>query len=203
MTTKPGSPLIRLILIAAVGFSTAAIAEPATAQTAGRALGFDTANFDKSVRPQDDFFRYVNGGWLKKTAIPADAASWGSFNVLNERSLEAMRALLEEAARGNAPAGSEQRKVGDLYSSFMDSARIESLGIAPLKAELATIAAITSTSQLPAAFAHFARVGVPRPIGVVVGPDQKQSSVNIVAIGQAGLGLPDRDYYLSSDARML
>ena len=88
------------------------------------------------------FFRFVNGGWIKRTAIPSDAPRWGTFDELDERSREAMHAILEEAARSNAPAGSEERKVGDFYASFMDSARVESLGVTPLKDELARIAAI-------------------------------------------------------------
>ncbi|MEO6529215.1 MAG: M13 family metallopeptidase [Gemmatimonadaceae bacterium] len=201
MTFRIHSATGRLTLVAAAAALSLASGAP-SAEAQGRALGVDTSSFDRSVRPQDDFFRYVNGGWLKKTPIPDDAASWGTFNELDERSREAMHTVLEEAARGGAPAGSEPRKVGDLYASFMDSARVESLGLAPLKGELAAIAAIATTSQLPTAFAHFARVGIPRPLGVGVGPDQKQSSVNIVLISQAGLGLPDRDYYLLQDARM-
>src|SRR6185312_6147576 len=95
---------------------------------------------------------------------------------------------------------SEQRKIGDLYTSFMDSAQVEKLGIAPLKPELATIARLSSTKQLPETFAHFARLGIQNPFAVGVGADPKASSVNIVQVGQSGLGLPDRDYYLRNDA---
>jgi predicted metalloendopeptidase len=190
--------------LALAGAAAVALVSPlARAGAQGRALGVDTASFDRSVRPQDDFFRFVNGGWLKRTAIPDDAASWGSFDVLDEQSREAMRTVLEDAARSDAPAGSEQRKVGDLYASFMDSARVESLGLAPLQGELAAIAAVTSPSQLPAAFAHFARIGIARPMSTAVGADQKKSSANIVQIAQSGLSLPDRDYYLKQDARMV
>jgi putative endopeptidase len=167
-----------------------------------RSLGIDTANFDRSVRPQDDLFRFVNGGWLKRTPIPSDAPRWGTFDELDERSRESMRAILEDAAKSNAPAGSEERKVGDFYASFLDSARIESLGAAPLKDELSRIAAVSSSAGLAPAFARLSRIGVARPFGVGVGPDQKKSSVNIVQINQSGLGLPDRDYYLMQDARM-
>ena len=178
-------------------------AQASSLNAPGRALGVDTTAFDRSVRPQDDFFRFVNGGWMKRTPIPDDAARWGSFDELDERSRESMRKVLEEASRSDAPPGSEKRKVGDLYASFTDSTFIEALGLTPLKGEFAAIAAITATEQLPTAFAHFARVGIARPFGVVVGPDRKKSTVNIVQISQAGLGLPDRDYYLAQDARML
>src|SRR3954468_5786803 len=118
-----------------------------------RSLGIDTANFDRSVRPQDDLFRFVNGGWLKRTPIPSDAPRWGTFDELDERSRESMRAILEDAARSNAAAGSEERKVGDFYASFLDSARVESLGVTPLKGELARIAGVSSVTELPAVFA--------------------------------------------------
>ena len=177
------------------------LAAPVAAQSP-RTSGIDTTTFDRSVRPQDDFFRFVNGGWLKRTPIPADAARWGAFDELDERSRESMHVILESAAKSSAPAGSEERKVGDLYASFLDSASVESLGITPLKGELARIASISSTSELPAAFAHLARLGVARPLGVGVGSDPKQSSQNVVQIGQSGIGLPDRDYYLNTDARM-
>jgi putative endopeptidase len=186
---------------AAVAFAAGTFAPAASAQSSVRALGIDTTNFDRSVRPQDDFFRFVNGGWLARTAIPADASSWGAFNELRENSRSALHTILDEAARGNAPDGSEGRKVGDLYASYMDSARVESLGIAPLQPDLAAIAALTTTAQLPATFAHFARLGLPWPVAVSVGPDQKSSRATIVTISQSGLGLPDRDYYLLKDAK--
>jgi putative endopeptidase len=170
-------------------------------QGAARALGIDTANFDRAVRPQDDFFRYVNGTWLEKTAIPADASSWGAFNELTEKSRTALHTILDAAAKTNAPAGSDQRKVGDLYASYMDSSRVEQLGLTPLKGELASIAALQTAGQLPATFAHFARLGIQNPFAVGVGQDPKTSSVNIVQLGQSGLGMPDRDYYLRQDAK--
>src|SRR5215207_10419496 len=143
----------------AVALALASAAPRAGAQ-ATRPSGIDTTNFDRSVRAQDDLFRYVNGGWLKKTPIPSDAARWGAFDELDERSRESMRAILEEAARSNAAPGSDEQKVGDLYTSFLDSARIEALGVAPLKGELARIAALKTTAQMPSLFAHLARIGV-------------------------------------------
>ena len=194
--------LAHSVVVAIAVLSTGLLAEPAVAQTTVRALGFDTANFDRSVRPQDDLFRYVNGGWLKRAEIPPDASAWGAFNELRERSREALHTILEEAARLNAAAGTEERKVGDLYASFMDTARVEQLGISPLQGELRTIAGIRSTADLPAAFAHFARLSVQAPLNVGVGQDPKRSDVNIVLISQSGLGMPDRDYYLRQEPKM-
>ena len=191
--------LVERPLVASLGL--ALLGGVASAQTT-RPSGIDTTTFDRGVRPQDDLFRFVNGGWLKRTPIPSDAARWGSFDELDERSRESMRAILEDAARSNAPPHSEERKVGDLYASFLDSAHVESLGVVPLEGELARIAALKSTDQLPALFAHLARIGVGRPLATSVGADPKHSSVNTVLIGQSGLTLPDRDYYLLTDARM-
>src|SRR3954471_20570261 len=170
---------------------------------ATRSLGIDTTNFDRAVRPQDDFFRFVNGTWLQHTQIPADASSWGAFNELTEKSRSAIHQIVEDAAKSNAPAGSEKRKIGDLYLSYMDSARVEQLGIKPLEPMLAEIAAVKSTKELPSAFAKFAQIGLSNPFGVRVGQDPKQSTVNIVQMGQSGLGLPDREYYLRTDAKTL
>ena len=187
--------------------ASALLAAPAAAQvqqaSAVRALGVDTTNFDRAIRPQDDFFRFVNGSWLEHTQIPSDASSWGAFNELTEKSRDAVHQIVEDAAKSNAPAGSEKRKIGDLYLSYMDSARIEQLGTKPLEPTLGEIAAVKSTKELPAAFAHLAKIGLANPFGVRVGQDPKQSSVNIVQMGQSGLGMPDRDYYLRTDAKML
>jgi putative endopeptidase len=201
MTSIRRTMLGRIVAAGALAV-VAAIALPAGAQTPGRMLGIDTTNFDRSVRPQDDLFRFVNGGWIKRTDIPQDASSWGAFNELSERSRSALHTIVEDAERSSAPAGSERRKVGDLYASFMDSARVESLGLAPLRADRTAIAAIVSPADLPGAFARFARVGVQTPFAVSVGPDQKRSRENVVSVGQSGLGLPDRDYYLLQDAKM-
>jgi len=201
MAGKSRRAVNRLIIGALVAIATSLFAAPAVAQSAGRALGFDTTNFDRSVRPQDDFFRFVNGAWLKRTEIPADASNWGAFPELRERSRDALHGILEEAARSNAAAGTEQRKVGDLYASYMDTARVEKQGITPLAGEMRTIAALRTPAQLPVTFAHFARLGVQTPLGVGVGQDAKRSDVNIVQVGQSGLGMPDRDYYLRQDAK--
>ncbi|MEP7066946.1 MAG: M13 family metallopeptidase N-terminal domain-containing protein, partial [Gemmatimonadota bacterium] len=164
--------------------------------------GIDTANLDHSVRPQDDFYRYVNGGWLRTATVPADASSWGAFQELRENSRNALHQLFEDASNSKAKAGSPDRKVGDLYASFMDSARVEQLGTKPLEPELQRIGAIKSSADLPSAFGHFARLGVNGPAAVFVGADAKHSNDNITQITQSGLGLPDRDYYLKQDAKM-
>ena len=171
------------------------------AQDRGRVPGIDTAGMDLSVRPQDDFFRYVNGRWVDNTPIPADESAYGSFAILRERAQEAVRGIIESEARSQATPGSNSQKVGDLYKSFIDEARIEALGVTPLKAELTQIGKINDNRDLPAAFAHAQRVGVRLPFSVSVGADQRNSEQNIVQISQSGLGMPDRDYYTRTDAR--
>lgn len=176
---------------------------PAVAQSPVLALGVDTTNLDRSVRPQDDFYRFVNGGWARKTQIPNDLARWGAFPELTEKSRDAIHSLLEELIRSRAAASGEGRKISDIYASFMDSAVIERAGITPLAGEFDFIASIQNAPQLPPAFAHMARVGVDAPFLTTVEPDPAQSSVNTVTISQSGLGLPDRDYYLLADAKMV
>jgi predicted metalloendopeptidase len=140
----------------------------------------------------------VNGAWLKTATIPADRATTGSFTDLADRSQDALRAIIEEAAaKQGAKPGSDEQRVGDFYESYMDSARVEALGITPLQAELARIAAIKSKRDLPEAFAHLQRIGVQVPWAGFVGQDAKKASEYVVMVNQSGIGLPDRDYYFS------
>ena len=172
------------------------------AQPGALKLGVDPANFDRSVRPQDDFFRYVNGGWLRNNPIPADRSSYGSFAELADRSEAALRTIIEEAAATrNAPRGSDAQKVGDFYRSYMDTARIEALGARPLRPELNRIARLKSKAALPEQFAHLQRVGVQTPFNFFVGQDARQADRYIAYVGQSGLGLPDRDYYFNEGAK--
>ena len=134
-----------------------------------RALGIDTAGFDRGVRPQDDFFAYVNGGWLRAVQIPADRPGWGLRDVLIERSEATIHQILDEAVATGGPApGSDTQKLGDLYASFMDSARIEAAGATPVQADLARIRAASGRGDYPALFARAAGMGVASPFAVVL-----------------------------------
>ena len=190
----------RLSLVSFVALVLAAAVTGAQERTL-QVPGIDGAGMDLSARPQDDFFRYVNGRWADNTPIPADQSGYGSFAILRERSQEAVRAIIEAEGRAQAAPGSNSQKVGDLYKSFMDEARIESLGITPLNDELARISRIGDARDLPAAFAHAAQIGVRLPFTVTVGADQRNSDQYAVQISQSGLGMPDRDYYLRNDGR--
>ncbi|HET6764085.1 MAG TPA: M13 family metallopeptidase [Longimicrobiaceae bacterium] len=196
MRTKIRTALLPLLALAATGGA-------AQAQN-GTALGIDTTSFDRSVRPQDDFFRFVNGTWMKNTTIPADRSSYGSFIQLRDASENALHTIVERAASApNRAPGSDLQKVGDFYASFMDTARIESLGIEPLRPELNRIAAVSSKSQLPELFAALQQVGVSAPFSYGVQQDARNATRYIASLGQGGLGMPDRDYYLSQGAKFV
>ncbi|MEP7309192.1 MAG: M13 family metallopeptidase N-terminal domain-containing protein [Acidobacteriota bacterium] len=189
-------------IILALGLTVAV--GPISAQNgAPRVPGIDTAGMDRSVRPQDDFFRFVNGAWADKTLIPPDRANYGTILMLRDQSQEAVRGILEAEAATPAAQGSIGQKVGDFYKSFTAAAQIEHLGVQPLSAELAAIEGLSSARDLPAAFARAARLGVGVPLSVVVGQDPQHSDVYAVLVSQAGLGMPDRDYYLRPDERFV
>ena len=170
-------------------------------QTPGK-LGVDLAAFDRSVRPQDDFNRFVNGTWIKNTEIPPDRASWGSFPELSEKSDAALQQIIDAVTKSPQKPGSTAQQVADAYLAFMDTARIEALGIEPLGNELKSIAALTAPADLAGLLGRMARVGVAGPFAAFVVQDQKQSDAYIVAVNQGGLGMPDRDYYLRPDPKL-
>jgi predicted metalloendopeptidase len=171
-----------------------------TAATAAPNAGIDTQYFDKSVRPQDDLYRATNGLWLKDTAIPADRSNYGAFTALDDLSQERLRAIIETAAQ--APTGANQQ-VGALYTDFMNEAALNALGLAPLQDELAMAQALSSKRDLASYYAHLAQIGVRVPLVPYVHQDAKDSSQYTVDFFQYGLGLPDRDYYLSKDKKFV
>lgn len=157
------------------------------------ASGINTAELDPGVRPQDDLFRHVNGKWMERTEIPADKARWGSFIQLAEESEKAVRAIILEAQ--TAEPGTEERKVGDLYASFIDEERIEQLGVTPLAADLASVDAVTSIQVLLSTLGRLERAGVAGAFQLHVDNDPGNPERYLVFIEQAGLGLPDESYY--------
>jgi endothelin-converting enzyme len=158
--------------------------------------GIETANFDNAVRPQDDFYRYVDGSWLKNTEIPADRSNYGSFTQLFEAAQIKLREIIERtAADKNAKPGSDEQKLGDFYNSYMNEALVETLGLKPLEGQLQKISGLSSINELTEAFAYFNNIGVTTPFRWDVDNDEKSSSEYIVGMYQGGLGLPDRDYY--------
>ena len=192
----------RFILSVTVIALATASALPAVAQTAAARhdAGIDLKNGDPSVRAQDDFYQHVNGRWLKSVEIPADKSRWGAFDELRQNTLPQLREIIDAAAGSTQQTGgSEQQKIGDLYASFMDQGRRESLGRSPLKADFARIAGLQDKGQLPALIAHFNRTGVTTPFDLGVSQDGRDATRYAVLLVQGGLGLPDRDYYLKDD----
>ena len=157
--------------------------------------GIDRANFDPSVRVQDDLFHAVNGAWLAKTEIPPDRADYGAFTALAEQAEKDVRAIVESCAGAGENATDPEKKVGDLYASYMDEARAERLGIEPIAATLTAIDAIETKGGLVRMLAELARAGIDGIVDCSIAPDAKRSDRYILHLSQGGLGLPDRDYY--------
>jgi len=178
----------------------AAAAQPAAAApTSGLFLN----NFDRSVRPQDDMYRFVNGTWLKNTEIPADRSNYGAFTLLSDEAEKNLRIIVEEGAAANAPTGSDQQLIGDFYSSYMDEAWVDQLGIKPLQPGLDRIAAIQDRKQLLDYLARAQLLLIDNPIGTVILADARNPDLNTLWTGQAGFGLPERDYYFSDEKRFV
>ncbi len=159
-------------------------------------LGVDMANMDHDVRPQDDFFRFVNGGWLERTDIPSDRARYGSFDELREQAEAHLRELVEEVSeRENLETGSAEQMIRDLYQSFMDEDALEALGMEPLEDLFARIDAVEDHDELRRLLAKLPAYGVSGPFSFFVRQDAQNSDQYISYLSQSGLGLPDRDFY--------
>ncbi|MBD2759742.1 peptidase M13 [Yimella sp. cx-573] len=154
-----------------------------------------TSTFDGTVRVQDDLFGYVNNHWVRNNEIPDDRARYGSFDKLREESEANVRAIIEHAAALDAEPGSAERKVGDLFGSFMDTAAIEGAGAQPLQERLQQIAALESNSELSGLIGELCRRGVWGPFVLYVTADAKDPERYIAYFEQGGLGLPDESYY--------
>lgn len=175
---------------------TAAVAEVKTLTS-----GIELSNMDTSVKPQQDFFRYVNGNWLAKTEIPADKGRWGSFDELRENADKQVLAIVQELAGQTAEPGTDTQKISDFYRSYMDTATLDTLGLEPLKAHFAKVDAVTSHSDLAKLWGELQAERTGTPVVLFVGQDQKASDQYITLANQSGLGMPDRDYYLNSDEK--
>jgi len=185
---------VKRLLLSTLALSLAA----AFAHAAEPISGIDTQYIDKSVRPQDDFYSFLNGEWMKTTEIPADKSRWGSFNKLADDTKPQLRGIIEELQKQKGLKGDEQ-KIAALYASYMNEAALEKAGIKPLSGELSRVRSMKDVKALPALIAHFNRMGVPAPYGVYVGQDARNSTQYAAHLSQSGLGLPDRDYYLKKD----
>ncbi len=170
-------------------------AAPAAKPTYGT-FGFDTAGLDPAVAPGDNFYQYANGTWAKNTAIPADKSNYGMFTVLDDLSKERTRSIIDEQAKD------PNSKIGHAYNSYMDQAAVEAKGLAPLEPWLTEIRSLASKSGLAALYAKGDEIGISSPFRMYVGQDDKNPEQYILGMIQGGLGMPDRDYYLSNEPKL-
>uniref|UniRef100_UPI0028A59547 M13 family metallopeptidase n=1 Tax=Brevundimonas sp. TaxID=1871086 RepID=UPI0028A59547 len=159
--------------------------------------GFDLAGRDTAVKPGDDFNEYANGTYLRTTEIPADKARFGPFDVLYENAQAQLKSIIEASAAN--PVNANAQKVGALYASFMDEARIEQLGATPLAADLAAVKAVTDHAGMARLMGQSHEGFGASLFGIDVFEDLQKPDMNSAYLGQGGLGLPDRDYYLKPD----
>jgi putative endopeptidase len=163
--------------------------------------GFALTNLDRTCKPCDNFYEFAMGGWMKANPIPPEYPAWGTFAQLRDNNLSALRTILEAAGKANAPAGSNEQKIGDFYASCMDTAAIEAAGLKPIAGELSAIEEISDRKGLNATVAKLQQRGVNALFRFGSGQDIKDSSREIAQATQGGLGLPDRDYYFRDDEK--
>jgi putative endopeptidase len=164
--------------------------------------GIIKSNMDTLVLPGDNFEEFVNGSWLKANAIPADKSSFGSFDLLYDQSQKDVREIIENAAKQNTTEGSEEQKIGDFYASYVNRKMRNEKGINPIIPYLKQIDSIQNYTDLAGYFGKANRLGIATPFSISVTEDFKNPNKNVLMTWQGGLGLPERDYYLSEDAKM-
>jgi putative endopeptidase len=198
---SPGRVLAAAVALSGCSHSPPRAPAPAPAATAHAqigAWGLDLTARDTAVKPGDDFYRYADGLWIDAHQIPPDRTRWGSFDELDERSQQQVRAIVE-ALPAEAPDGSNAQKVGDYYRAYLDTAAIERAGLAPAQAGLDAIAAARTHKDLTRLMGR-PDLSLGLPVRVAITTDQKDPDHYVVSISQSGLGMPDRDYYLKDDA---
>ena len=179
----------------AVATATPEPAPPAGPKPQYGTFGFDAAGMDRAVTPGDDFFDYANGTWIKTNEIPADKSRYGMFNVLDDLSKQRTKTIIDEQAKD------PNSKIGNAYASYMDTGAVEARGLTPLDPWLTKIRSTKSKAALPALYAEADKNGVPIPVRAFIGQDRKASDKYALNMSQGGLGMPDRDYYLSADPK--
>jgi putative endopeptidase len=208
--TQPRNSLLKLVAISVLSLATL----PAFAQDTSQPQthGISVANMDRSVKPGDNWFLYCNGDWIKRTEIPPDRSGLGVFTALRDISDKRTAGLIEEIAKSNPAAGSGQRKIADLYNSFMDESAIDARGVAPLETHLKAIAAIQDKKTLAYALGQTLRADVdalnntnfhtPHLFGLWVAPGFNDSEHYAAYLLQGGVQLPDREYYVADNEHM-
>ncbi|MGH9142909.1 MAG: M13 family peptidase, partial [Vicinamibacterales bacterium] len=171
---------------------------PRPASPAQSSSGLQLDALDRSGDACTDFYQFACGGWIAKNPVPADRASWGRFEELQERNNETLHRILEAAAAGKDPSS---KKIGDYYASCLDETAIDAKGAAPLDPLLTKIAALSSLNDLAPLVAELHTIGVNVFFQFGSQADFKDASVEMAIVDQGGLGLPDRDYYLNQDQK--
>jgi putative endopeptidase len=212
LETKSILPLLCTAILAAACASTSSSTSGKARSPSETGAGLDLAGMDRSMKPGDDFFRFTNGGWYDRTEIPPDRSVFGTFSMLGELTAKRTADLIAEASKGDAPEGSEARKIGDTYASFLDEERIEQQGLAPLQPAFDAVAAIEDREslsrylggQLRADMDVFnaTKLSTDNLLGLWVAQDLDEPSKYAPFLLQGGLALPDRDYYLNPSQRM-
>ena len=206
MRPSPNRYLLAGFALCAAGFLSAQ--QPATQQGAARTASkaIDRANLDTTCAACSDFYTYANGGWLKRGSIPAAYPEWSAFYELHDKNEAVVHDVIEAAAKdaraGKAAPGSNVYKIGAYYDACMDTVAIEKIGTKPIEAAMARIAAIKSAADLPVALAELEKSNGLAPFGAGAGPDLRNSSRLIANVGQGGLSLPEKNYYISADSSM-
>lgn len=204
----------RTVLAAALALAVPALApRKASATTKPRvAHGIAVRNMDPKIMPGNNFFLYTNGAWIARTKIPADRAGVGAFTALVDKTRKRVAAIVKQAARSNPPAGSNRRKIADLYSSYMNVKAIDALGLKPLRPELSRVNAISNRRELASVMGGLLRADVDplnntnfhtmNLFGLWTSPGFRHPARYAVYLLQGGLALPSRDYYLADSKRM-
>jgi putative endopeptidase len=204
---RPATLVVALSLAFATQVSIGADAAASAAAPVASAppvteAGLDKSGMDSSVRPQDDLFLAMNGTWVKKTEIPADKSSWGTFYQLRELSDQRVKDIIEEMASKPQAEGTVNAKIGDFYKSYMDTAAIDAAGTKPLDEFKAQLAAVRNKNDLVLLMGRWVSF-VDVPLNMGIGPDSKDPTIYSAGAYQGGLGLGDRDYYLKNDPRFV
>lgn len=165
--------------------------------------GLDLKNFDPAVKPQDDFYRYVNGTWLTQNPVPPEFDRWGGFTQLQEDNQKKLRAICERVAARPAGGTAIEQMVGDFFTSGMDEAAINAAGLEPLQPELDRLKAVRTPADVLTALARLQSFGINVGFSFGSSPDLKQSEREMARLGQGGLGLPERGYYFNDDEKSL
>lgn len=194
------SALAAAALLVACSQDTATTEAPAPAKP--MKSGVELTGMDTTVRPQDDFYAYANGNWLKTTEIPADQYGWGSYMTLRDDSLTHLRAIVDEVA-GDVEDNEAAAKIGNYYSAWIDEARVEEVGMSPLETIFADIDRLDDHNALARWFGENNEFNIDGPFNLGVGQDDKDSTQYVIFVFQSGLGLPDKDYYFDDSERGL